>query len=448
MLNKKFVTALIVSSLAGSFGANASASMNSNFSSKEVARSTAQEDKKILKRSIDKVSEKIPKKAKKNLKEKDKEILARISSYAIIETMSLMIAEEDSPWSKAFKKGKLEIQRIVPIFDLEENLTETMIVFNEGYISIDATTNTVNRYSYGQVDLSYFDQSDKVYINNFEYFAVDEDGNIEDGRNKGKNISEIKEQKNTKKDNSQRENKWGSLSNEEIDSLLEGFLTGANEGDSKENFITDPQLWLLRWYPNNNSNITNLSVTLYDSYSKSLPEINQNASNWPYAGDCAVISTLELFRYFWGITDSTVQKKAYNAMINSEYFQKPDNGVYWYNNDDLFKIGAEAIGKPTQSTSDDPAWRYMPSYSTFKSEIQSYGPGYLSFNDEPYGAHTVIVKGVAKYKTTFKDQYYIDRTYYDEFIRINDHWAITSSDAFMHVGSENATWYYQSIKPN
>ncbi|MDX8360660.1 hypothetical protein [Cytobacillus sp. IB215316] len=125
------------------------------------------------------------------------------------------------------------------------------------------------------------------------------------------------------------------------------------------------------------------------------------------------------------------------------------DGVWYYNNDDIFKVAAEAIGEGTQSTSDDPGWRLGPSYETYKDYIKTYGPSYLSMNHEPYGGHTVTVKGYAKYKTTFKDQFLINRTYYDEFVRINDHWGTTSGDAYLYLNRAGSSfWYLQGIEPN
>lgn len=134
-------------------------------------------------------------------------------------------------------------------------------------------------------------------------------------------------------------------------------------------------------------------------------------------------------------------------MINSSYFEQPDDGVYPWNNDALFKVGADSIGR-TQQTSDDPE-DYSPAYNDIKSYLQNHGPGYLSFgyNDDPYLDHTVTVKGVKEFKTTYTDNVYIQRTYYDNFLMINDHWSVTSSDAYVRY-RDDATWYYVSIVKN
>lgn len=398
--------------------------------------------------TVKKVEEKIPNNMKVYLDKNDLKKITKGSAYALLESTFLKVGDNESPWVDSFKGKKFKIKSAVPIYGLEENIKELMYIFDNGYIILDAEYGDVIQYSYGKVDMDYINKNYKIYIYNSEHFAVDKNGYIIDGSKKGNNINNVKRNySNEEVKKTNFKNKWGDLNEDDVNFILDYYTTGANEGTSLEDLITSPSIWLENWYERTNPNATNLSISQIDSYTRYLPEINQSYYEWSYVNDCAVISTLELFRYFWNITDLSTQRVAYNAIIASDYYMKPDNGVMWYHNDNIFKVGAEAIGKPIQSTSDDPAWELNPTYNEFKNGLINYGPGYLSFNDDPYGAHTVVVKGVKKYKTSFYLNTFLFEEI-DEFIQINDHWAITSSDAYMNLASQNGTWYYQPIKPN
>ncbi len=419
---------------------------SSNASSVNVV-AAAVKNTNVSSKYVKEVEKHIPKKMKKYLNDEQIKQLVTANAYGIIEAVSLMSGEEDSPWTKKFKKGKLGIERVIPIFDLDDRLSETMIIFDEGYIIVDAEDGGIKQFSYDPVNLDYFDDNEKIYGYEFDRFAVDADGKIKSNNGKnGKDIQEVKRKlKALKKE--QKENKWGVLSPDQLEAILGGYY-GANEGTTGD-FITDPNLWLLRYYPNKESGITNLSVTRVEGPSKTVYEINQDASDWPKTNDCAVISSLELYKYYWG-TSLTDQKKAYNAIVASSYFDDAGGGVQWYHNDDIFKVGAEAIGKNTQSTNDDPYY-VGPSYSTYKQEYNANRLGYVSISAAPYGSHTVTFKGYVQYKTTYRDRFAIDRTYYDSFVHINDHWSTTSTTtgAYLYLGRyESSAWYLQTIKPN
>jgi hypothetical protein len=393
----------------------------------------------------------IPKKMLKGVKDTQKSLIEDGAIYGVLESVSFLSSgssEESAHWKQQFENGTYRVTKVVPIYDLQGNLAEVMVIINDGYVITDALSGEVVQMGFSGVDPSYFEDKAAIYVHGLEHYSVNDAGVVVDGSQKGKSIAEVKQKLVSKMKQSDKKvnKKWGSLKGEAKQKVWKDFLAGANEGTSESNYITDPQLWLLRWYPYNNDGIKNLSVTETYSYSLYVPEILQ--SNWgPKENDCAVISTLEIMGYHWSLT-STQRTTAYNAMINSSYFVQPDGGVYPWDNDQLFKVGAESIGKPTQQTSDDPE-DYSPAYSDIKTYLQTYGPGYLSmgYNDDPYVDHTVTVKGVREFKTTFTDKLYINRTYYDNFLRINDHWSVTSSDAYVKY-RDDATWYYVAVVKN
>lgn len=369
--------------------------------------------------------------------------------YGIFEAVSLLNADPESPWISDFKEGKFKLKKVVPVYNLNEQLSEVMVIFNKGYVIVDPLDGELIQFSYG-VNESYFDDKTALYNINFDHFALDSEGSVVDGNLKGKKIDEIKEKyknKTVKKKEQTTEinKKWGSFSENEKKSIIKNFdPAGANEGTSIYNYITDPKLWLLRWYPNTWNNISDLTVTELYSYSRYVPEILQ--ADWgPKGNDCAPVATLEILGYYWSLT-STQKRTAYDTMVNSSYFVQPDGGVYPWNNDQLFKIAAESINKPIQQTSDDPE-DWSPSYADMKSYLKNNGPGYLSMNQEPYYDHTLTAKGVKEFKTTFKDEFYIQRTYYDNFIKVNDHWSVTSGDTYVKYRN-TSDWYYVSIVKN
>ncbi|AIQ62481.1 hypothetical protein PSTEL_04560 [Paenibacillus stellifer] len=172
------------------------------------------------------------------------------------------------------------------------------------------------------------------------------------------------------------------------------------------------------------------------------------SSDTDYANDCAVVATLEIMGYKWGSLTNTQKRTAYNAIVNSSYFSS-SSGVGYDKNDQIFKVGSEAIGKPTQVTSDDPEkFTNVNNYSTLKSYLQSYGPYYLSFNQNPYGSHTVTVKGIRKYNLTINYTTGGSDNYSEGFIAINDHWQSDGVDAFMNIDGLSITTYLTAIVAN
>ena len=395
-----------------------------------------------------KLLDKIPKKMHSSLRTVNSEQL--IVSVASGLTEAILIAEGDkqSIWSKDFIEGEFEIQKVIPIFDLSEEAIETMLIFDHGYIIVDSVSGELVRYSHESVQEGYFEESSKLYSDGFGYFAIDEHNNIVDKKYSNKSLKELKREFK-KVNKSSEKNQEPLIENvETAEEILDSIYYGANEGNGVGDKITDPKLWLLRYYPNKESGITNLSVTQIESATKSVGEINQDLTIYKEKNDCAVIATLEIINYHYGSQSQTNRDKGYAAMIKSSYFSSA-NGVYWYHNDDLFKVGAQAMGKGTQSTANDPSWKLGASYSEYKSYINSYGPSYLSINHAPYGAHTVTVKGYAKYKTVYKDRFAITRSFTNEFVRINDHWATTTGDAYLYLNrTASAAWYLQGITPD
>jgi hypothetical protein len=371
----------------------------------------------------------------------DQEKLENAIAYGILETISRVMADPDSQWAVLFKNGKLDIKQIVPIYDVEDNLAEVMLIYEEGYLIVDAENGALNQYSYGEIDANYFNQSDKIYVSGFEHFAV-ANGIVRDGSYKGMEISTLKRGvNNPNKIKKQTNTKWGIINKELRKSLIQSY--GSNEGTSRRNYITDPYVWLSNYYG------PGYSIVYNTGYSLNVPEINQNSSLYPEANDCAVISTLEILKYYQypEITSSQLAT-AYNGMINSSYFSS-SNGVYWYNNNELFKVAAESIGWQTQSTTNDPEdYINTNNYNYIYNKLYQIGPGYISMNQTPYGAHTVTFKGVKKYTVSWwspQGAYYSN---FEDFVQINDHWSITSGDAYLSIQGGNVTWYFTTIVVN
>ncbi|ARU62751.1 hypothetical protein CBW65_18590 [Tumebacillus avium] len=392
----------------------------------------------------------IPKKMAAQLQSDALELISDAAAIGILESVSMVAAkgEESADWHQRFAEGRFQVERVVPIYNLLGELAEVMVVINDGCVITDVATGEVVQVSFSGVDKAYLEDKAALYVHGLEHFAVDEAGNVVEGNKKGQKIQTVKQKHAGKVQKVQKKvnKKWGQLAKENKERILDAFNpAGLNEGNSDSDYITDPNLWLLRYYPNNHNVLRDLSVTQLYSYSRYVPEILQSSWNTK-ENDCAVISSLEIMGYYWSLT-STQKTAAYNAMINSSYFEQPDDGVYPWNNDALFKAGADSIGK-TQQTSDDPE-DYSPSYSDIKSYLLNHGPGYLSFgyNDQPYVDHTVTVKGVKEFKTTYTDTLYIKRNFYDNFLMINDHWDYTSSDAYVRY-RDDETWYYVSIVKN
>lgn len=134
-------------------------------------------------------------------------------------------------------------------------------------------------------------------------------------------------------------------------------------------------------------------------------------------------------------------------MRNSSYLTS--NGVQWYDNDQLFKAAAEAIGKPTQKTADDPEnYINTNNYDFIYNQLHTYGPGYISMTQDPYGAHNVTFKGVKGYSVSWKNSLGISQFYNEDFVQINDHWSSTPGDAYLSIQGSNVTWYFTNIVVN
>lgn len=382
----------------------------------------------------------IPKKlAESSTSEFDK--LEAAVSYGILETVSRVIADKDSVWAELFKNGMLDIKQIVPIKDFENNLAEVMLIFEEGYLIVDADNGALIQYSYGAIDAEYFNQSDEIYVDGLEHFSVS-NGVIKDGRNENKGIDEVKSKIKKERKEKQINKKWGIPLDKKLQkSIIQGY--GANEGTSRRNYITNPVTWLTNYYG------SGYGIWYSKGYSLSVPEILQSGSSYPESNDCALISTLEIINYY-SSTTQTQRNTAYTAMKNSSYFDTV-NGVYWNDNNNLFKIAAEAIGSPwsTQSTTDDiEDYVNTNNYDYIYDKLYHYGPGYISMNQAPYGAHTVTFKGVKRYVvdwTTAQGAYYSN---FEDFVTINDHWSTTTGDAYLSIQGGNLTWYFTSVVPN
>lgn len=240
----------------------------------------------------------IPKKMLQQLQSGDLELISDAAAIGILESVSFVAAhgEEAADWEQKFAQGTFQVERIVPIYDLTGALSEVMVVINDGYVITDVATREVSQVSFSGVNKSYLEDKASLYVDDLEHFAVDEAGIVVDGNKKGHKIQEIKQKYAGKvqKNQKQESKKWGHLKQEDKDNILRAFApAGLNEGNSDSDYITDPNLWLLRYYPNNYNVLRDLSVTQLYSYSRSVPEILQ--SNWTTKeNDCAVISSLEI----------------------------------------------------------------------------------------------------------------------------------------------------------
>ncbi len=383
----------------------------------------------------------IPKKLEVSQNENDK--LENAVAYGILETVSRIMADRDSEWANLFKNGKLDIKKVVPILDVDDNLAEVMLTYEKGYLIVDAENGTLIQYSYGEVNEDYFNESDKIYVNGLERMSV-VNGKVKDGIHKDKDINTVKNEMKKSKINKKEKlpnKKWEKVDKDLRKSLIQAY--GANEGTSRRNFITDPAVWLSNYYG------SGYSIVYNKGYSRNVPEINQDLSQYPEAYDCALISTLEILSYYQSPQITSAQlATAYTAMKNSSYFSST-NGVYWYDNDQLFKIAAESIGWPTQSTANDPEDYFNTNnYDYIYNKLYQIGPGYLSMTQDPYGAHTVTFKGVKGYIVSWwspQGAYYSN---FEDFVQINDHWATTSGDAYLSIQGGNATWYFTTIVVN
>lgn len=392
-----------------------------------------------------------------SISESEKPIIEEAAAYGIVDAVSILASDPDSPWGQQFKAGTLRVNKIVPIYDLDGIVSETMIVFNTGYLIAEANNGEVLQYSYGDVDPSYYDNADRIYEYNYKHFASKNDTAV-DSDFKGKKINQIKkevapEEKSKLKDKTKR---YGDLTQKSKDFVFKGFFAGSNEGNSTQDIITNPPTWMINFFNLGSSQVSSWSAPLVDSYYLTAPNINQDnlkskfltSSDTDYANDCAVVATLEIMGNKWGSLTNTQKRTAYNAIVSSSYFNS-SSGVGYDKNDQIFKVGSEAIGKPTQVTSDDPEkFTNVNNYSTLKSYLQSYGPYYLSFNQNPYGSHTVTVKGIRKYNLTINYTTGGSDNYSEGFIAINDHWQSDGVDAFMNIDGLSITTYLTAIVAN
>jgi hypothetical protein len=228
------------------------------------------------------------------------------------------------------------------------------------------------------------------------------------------------------------------------DIILQGY--GANEGTSRNNYITDPVVWLQNYYGSGKG------VILNQSYSLTVPEIDQNSSLYPESNDCALVATLEIMGYYQSPAITQAQRNtAYTAMKNSSYFSS-SNGVWPNDNNNLFKVAVDAVGSPwnTQNSSDDDeATIVQDPYNLLYTKLQSYGPGYISLNQSPYNNHTVTVKGAFNYSVYWWSPQGAYYSYLESFAKINDHWTSVPGEAYLSLaGWGQSTWYYTFINVN
>ncbi|MWC26979.1 hypothetical protein [Paenibacillus sp. MMS18-CY102] len=391
-----------------------------------------------------------------NVPESDQTAIEDSVAYGLIDAVSIIGSEPDSVWAQQFKTGSMRVNQVVPIYDLDGNLSETMVVFDHGYIISEASNGEIIQFSFGDIDPTYFDGADRVYSHNNDHFAVKNNTAI-DSNYKGKHLDEIKKEVSPKEKSKLKEKpkRFGQLSKKSKDFIFNGFVTGANEGNSTQDIITSPPAWMINFFQLSSSVVSSWSAPLVDSYFLNASNINQSnlksnfltSTDTDYANDCAVMSTLEIMGYKWGALTNAQKRTAYNAIVGSSYFSS--SGVGYDKNDQIFKVGSEAIGKATQQTSDDPEkYLNINNYSTLKSYLQNYGPYYLSFNQNPYGAHTVTVKGTRQYNLTINYTTGGHDNYSEGFIQINDHWQPNGVDAFMNIDGLSITTYLTAIVAN
>lgn len=365
-------------------------------------------------------------------------------AYGILETVLRVSADDDSEWANQFKNGELEIKNIVPILDLNDEFSEVMLVFDKGTLIVNSQTGTLLQFSYGDSDLEYFNNIEALYVDGLQHFRV-LDGIIIDGTYSNMEINDVKKQRNLDRTIEHKLNeKWDSLldNSDLVQKVIQGY--GANEGQSRHEYITDPNTWLINYYGSSKS------VWYNKGYTKTVHEILQNASYYPEANDCALISTLEIISYFQTNLTQSQKNTAYNAMKNSSYFSS-SNGVYWNDNNNLFKIAVEAIGSPwgTQDTSDDVEDLFgTKTYNYFYDALYNYGPGYISLNQDPYGAHTVTFKGIKQWIVDWTNSFGAYYSYIENFVMINDHWSATSGETYINLEGAGILWYVTNIVPN
>ncbi|QNU66269.1 hypothetical protein EHE19_015490 [Ruminiclostridium herbifermentans] len=390
----------------------------------------------------DNVRNLIPDRQIEKIDESELDKLETSVSYGLIESLVTMQGNPDCPWQQQLEDGDFCIKKIVPLYDLDDNLSQTMIIYNDGSMIVDSDSGEVIQYSFGEVDTEYFNENDRCYVDGLSHFSVL--GNkVKDGIYKGKDIDKVKNGHNKKQKNRDKKesNRWGTLSDDQKEQIISGFRCGNNEGNPTGDYITDPVTWIKNFEKKQGT--TWGDVKYEKGYTKTCPEILQESSDYPHYMDCALISTLEIMGYYWSLTASE-KRLAYNSMANSSYYSM-DTGVDFDDNDQIFKIAAEVIGKPTQKTSDDPETFFSNmNYSFFENTLKNYGPFYISLYQEPYGSHTVTAKGVIRYSTVNR----YNATFNYDFALINDHWSKTSGSTYLSITYGNNTWYATAIKVN
>jgi hypothetical protein len=136
--------------------------------------------------------------------------------------------------------------------------------------------------------------------------------------------------------------------------ITESFLTGSTNDGSTSSYITEPITFYKNYWAICNTTVTSLATN--ENIILNVPELNQ--SNLPfitenYSNDCANVATIEIMSYYYPGLTNAQKKTAYTAMINSTYFKKPDNGVMFNDNDQLFKVAVESLNLGKQEISDD-----------------------------------------------------------------------------------------------
>jgi hypothetical protein len=118
------------------------------------------------------ISKLIPNKLAKSTNEDEK--LKTAVAYGVLETVLRVEADKDSEWAHLFKNGKLDIKKIVPILDTDDTLSQVMLVYETGYLIVDADSGNLVQFSYDLVKDEYFSQSDAVYVEGLEHFSSSE----------------------------------------------------------------------------------------------------------------------------------------------------------------------------------------------------------------------------------------------------------------------------------
>ncbi|WP_053377944.1 hypothetical protein [Paenibacillus sp. FJAT-27812] len=398
----------------------------------------------------------LPNKAINKLSEGELEKLFDATSAAILNVMTLINVGSGEEWSNEIKQGKFKVTKVVPVYNLDNQLIEAMVTFkNGGYVTVDIASGQLKQFSYGAISESYLEENDALYVDGQEHFSI-KDNKVVDGNKKGSELSTLKEEYKRNKNKLDNESYVSDISiistmdENTKQEIAASFLTGATN-DGKASLITEPITWYKNYWAIRNSTVTSLATV--DNYILNVPEYDQ--SNLPfvtesYANDCAIVATIEIMGYYYPSLTNAQRKTAYNAMIASSYFIKPDKGVMFNDNNQLFKVAVESLGLGTQNTSDDnEEYWFADNYDNIKKLLVDYGPIYLSLNQDPYPNHTLTVKGILKYSVTITDNLTLNKTTgTTSFIRVNDHWAATSTDAFMYIPTLGNTPYYTAIKKN